>query len=825
MSGAKEYREYVVAALLHDVGKLIRRAKLCSGEEARRHVEHSVEFVEMIGDALRKAGVDVELVKRLVERHHEGGFGIAPYDRSAALERTPGDEESGAGLAMPGRREHEIPLVVYGPEGEEMYVPPCPLPETLEEAEALKPCRGADCLSPEAICGCYKRAYEELMRLARELNRLELSYAQLAETLVHVLKATTLFVPAAVYGVGKPDTSLFAHLILTAALASTGGEFVLVSIDVGRIQEYIARARTVMWAMSILRGRSLRITMLQKLAARRLIEEVNKKLGGDVVTYANVLMDTGGEVLLLLPKVDGLDEIAERIEEEVLEESEGQLALYITYSGPYRLEDIARFKDLMQELLHASIERKLRYKLYPRPQHAAEANARSRRGAYSFHNDTCQFCGRPAKTEVVVREGTNESMELCRLCKEEFHVGWAARNLRAIIITEEQPVEGLRIAGCRLDSLRALGYTAIFAGGECDPDSLASIAKGGILYNVNTRRFIGKGQGVAYGFFYTNQHIPEAEWGPASLEELEKIAVFVKLDANEMGKRKNKAREKPALLVTFSTAVSMAYELYPALLAAIEPYLHYVYVIFSGGDDGILAGDLSALGYVAKMAEYAEAWGFRTAIGVKMGPYDYPIYYAFAETEERLEKAKEISRDYSIAVLAEIPGAGGSPKAGSTCPSPPSVVYVDAKALKDIYSHVKGLTGFEEEGKAGSLLERVEKLDRPSRILYTKLMELLRAAQLCGENTLAARRTAAKALIELAYFMNRRKEAEVESAIARIAEIAGLPADPARFAQFYSPLLKCECEKLPALVAAINKGITAINMLHLAAKRVRSASA
>lgn len=807
MSGAREYREYVVAALLHDVGKLIRRARLCYGEEARRHVEHSVEFVEMIGDALRKAGVDVELVKKLVERHHEGGFGIAPYDRAAALERTPGDEESGAGLAMPGRREHEIPLVVYGPEGEEMYVPPCPLPETLEEAEALKPCRGADCLPPEAVCRCYRRAYEELMRLAGELNRLELSYPQLVETLVHVLKATALFVPAAVYGVGKPDTSLFAHLILAGALASTGGEFVLVSIDVGKIQEYIARARTVMWAMSILRGRSLRITMLQKLATRRLIEEVNKKLGGDVVTYANVLMDTGGEVLLLLPKVDGLDEIAERIEEEVLGESEGQLALYVTYSGPYRLEDIARFKDLMQELLHASIERKLRYKLYPRPQHAAEANARSRRGAYRFHNDTCQFCGRPAKTEVVVRKGTNESMELCRLCKEEFGVGQAARNLRAVIITREEP----RIAGCRPESLRALGYTATFAGGECDPDSLASIVKGGILYNVNTRRFIGKGQGVAYGFFYTNQHIPEEEWGPASLEELEKVAVFVKLDANEMGKRKSKAREKPALLVTFSTAVSMAYELYPALLAATEPYLHYVYVIFSGGDDGILAGDLSALGYVAKVAEYAEAWGFRTAIGVKVGPYDYPIYYAFAETEERLEKAKEISRESSIALFSELPSAKAA-------------IYVEAKALRNIYDYVAGLTSFEKEVRTAAELEVVEKLDRPSRILYTKLVELLRAAQLCREDALLARRVAAKALIELAYFINRRKDTEVENAVTRIAEIAGLPADPSRFAQFYLPLLKCDSRGLPEVVAAINKGIVAINLLHLAGKRVRGSS-
>ncbi|MGB9706076.1 MAG: HD domain-containing protein, partial [Pyrobaculum sp.] len=103
MSGASaEYREYVVAALLHDIGKLIRRAKLCSNEQAKSHVEHSVEFIDKIGEALKAAGLDVELVKRLVREHHEDG-GIAPYDRAAAKERLPGDDILGQGLSVPGR--------------------------------------------------------------------------------------------------------------------------------------------------------------------------------------------------------------------------------------------------------------------------------------------------------------------------------------------------------------------------------------------------------------------------------------------------------------------------------------------------------------------------------------------------------------------------------------------------------------------------------------------------------------------------------------------------------------------------------------------------
>ena len=113
MSGGKEYREYVVAALLHDVGKLIRRAKLCRGEAARRHTEESLSFVELIEGALRAAGLDVDSVKRFVAQHHEGDRGIAPYDRAAARERVQGDDESGRGLAVADRREEDIPLAIH----------------------------------------------------------------------------------------------------------------------------------------------------------------------------------------------------------------------------------------------------------------------------------------------------------------------------------------------------------------------------------------------------------------------------------------------------------------------------------------------------------------------------------------------------------------------------------------------------------------------------------------------------------------------------------------------------------------------------------------
>ncbi|MGB9706057.1 MAG: type III-A CRISPR-associated protein Cas10/Csm1, partial [Pyrobaculum sp.] len=486
--------------------------------------------------------------------------------------------------------EQEIPLVIYDADGKELYVPPCPLPERLDEAEELRPARELDGVPPDRVCRCYMKSYEELMKMAGELNKVTMNYMQLVETLVYILKATASFVPAAVYGVEKPDTSLYAHSILAAALASTGGEFYVAAVDVGRIQEYITRARRVGGAMSVLRGRSLRITLLQRIAIRRLIEEVNKRLGGDIVTYANVLLDTGGEAVLILPRVEGLEDIARRIEEEVLRESEGALTVYIHFSGPYR--EVEGFGNIMATLHRDMARRKFLYLEYPPPGNSG--NAKSPRGLYRFSDTVCEFCGRPTARPQNDRIGKEEPI-LCNLCAEDLEVGKAARNLAAVAITRLPPVKRERWERCEVGGWSMLGYTALFMGGdECDVKDLAQLAREGFVYVVNSRSFVLGIDGVGYGFIYTNQHMPTDEAGVSSLDALKKYALFIKWDGNSMGERKVAASVSPSRLATFSAAVGVAYELYPALLAGVEKFRHSVYVVYAGGDDAVLAGDLAA---------------------------------------------------------------------------------------------------------------------------------------------------------------------------------------------------------------------------------------
>jgi CRISPR-associated protein Csm1 len=264
-----------------------------------------------------------------------------------------------------------------------------------------------------------------------------------------------------------------------------------------------------------------------------------------VVTWANVLLDAGGEVVLVLPNVDGLDEILDDLERRVLEDTDGVLTLYAARTGPHKLDDIEKFRDLWRQRDDAVVRRKAAYRDYS-AKAGGTPNAKSQRAQYSFHRSVCQFCGRPAET-VYVKE---LDLNLCKLCNNEFEAGKAARNLQALVVargrTDAAQYAGrVRAAGCELSYFAFLDYTVYVMGGTaCAAAGVAArLGEAPSVYLVNNpRSFIGGEDNVGYGFIFTNQHLPTTLEGTVkSLEEIETYAVFLKADANRMGKRKEKA--------------------------------------------------------------------------------------------------------------------------------------------------------------------------------------------------------------------------------------------------------------------------------------------
>jgi len=99
------------------------------------------------------------------------------------------------------------------------------------------------------------------------------------ETLSDILRRCALFVPAAVFGAIVPDTSLYSHSRVTAAIAialrRSGDSYGVLKIDLGGIQRFVSRVASYKLASKAMRGRSALINLLQRATlnyAARLFE-------------------------------------------------------------------------------------------------------------------------------------------------------------------------------------------------------------------------------------------------------------------------------------------------------------------------------------------------------------------------------------------------------------------------------------------------------------------------------------------------------------------------------------------------------------------------
>jgi len=650
---SREYKEYVVAALLHDVGKLVQRARAARGEHYRGHTAHSIEVAQMLKPAIEAAGLDYRRVEELIRDHHSTG-GIGLYDKAAAAERAQGDDESGAGLVPGYDKFYEVPFMWY--KGDELKgcVPPFPVARGTLRDLAPRPCEEARRLTP----GAYTAAEHLLWRLLRALAARRMDYRQLVETLLHVLKAVAAFVPAAVYGTSRADTSLYAHLLVTAALASTGGRARLVGVNVGGIQNYIARVQRTKGAMAVLRGRSLYITLLQRAVVKRLIDELNrrmeKRLGEGVLTAANVLIDTGGENVLLIPSYQGVEEdlreAAAAVAKAVVEETRGKLKVYIAWTEELDTEAFARgkFREALTKLEEAMAE--ARAKTYV-PLRVEKAQGK------------CEICGTPKERLETIKLPDVE-ISACPACALQHEIGRVARRLSAVIeLKRPVKLDPMRIGACHFASVQVAGIPFVLVGEtcadvpedgsskttekQCNLETLVkaiSSLSGDIeaVYFVNeTEKFILDIDGVAYGYLFTNAHLPLDEKCNFATLDLVGIGATLRLDGNDMGTWKYMAEETPSKFVTFSTALSVVFDFYGAHLANERKYREDVYLIYSGGDDAALVGTYKAFEYAAELVEYAEKWGFTVSAGAVIHDPEVPILYIWEEAGRREGGAKK----------------------------------------------------------------------------------------------------------------------------------------------------------------------------------------
>jgi len=750
MSSKQPYKEYVIAALLHDVGKLIQRAKAWREGIVRKHVDYSVEFLNQINNVLKSANLDYSMIEDLVRNHHKWNYGIAPFDEVAACERKPGDEESGEKLVEGFEKYYEVPFQFVISKGEtgisdsdNIYVPPYPL--KIDLIDEIKPLNKKDVMSK--MSGAYGESLNLLYSLASNLNRRSMNYHQLIETIIHVLKATTLLTPAAVYGVSRADTSLYAHSILTAALASTiiSGErkFRLLGIDIAGIQQYITRVLKTKLAMVMLRGRSLYITLIQKILIRKLINELNeiieKLYGIPIVSMANALIDTGGEVIMLIPSINDekLREIADKLENKIVQETNGQLRVFIAWTEEKQLS-CSEFKG--DNFRYSMTE--LQYKLFKR------RISRFIQIDNKKAHQKCDMCGMPV--EEVYQYDLEVSV--CRLCKMQLDIGKYARNLKMIIYADKCP------PSTDYPCIKILDQAIILIGSSYELTNnvideilkdLSNSVRIEAVYSINdTVGFIRNLNYAAYGYVFTNSYLPSNETSVKSLDEITKHAFTVKMDGNNMGVYKYISQETPSKYVTFSNILSLIFDYYANVLIHKRlDYRNNIYVIYSGGDDSAVIGDYTVFKYISEIVRYAESWGFRVSAGAVLHDPEEPVLFTWDEAGKREDIAKAFSRENSLIVTASVKGLPLAANLNQLL-----VIYEDAKRLV-------------QELDVSDISER--ECSVPSRLIY-RIMDKLASIyyyisqlRMGQHNIILLKQGIARELIEYNYIVNRisnRKE-------------------------------------------------------------------
>ena len=227
------------------------------------------------------------------------------------------------------------------------------------------------------------------------------------------------FVPASTFEGNKTFVSLFDHLKLTSAIASclylndsdNTDEFIMFEFDVSGIQKFIFKVTegkdTKRDIAKSLRGRSFLISAITNIITYSYLNEFG-------LTQSNIIFNTGGGALLLLPNTKDFNEKIEKISKRISEALFSWFGTDISYvyaSVECKEDELEEFKVTKATTLKAKLEEEKSKKFHS----VLKADMFFQQ---ADTNHVCRMCG----TNLV--EEDNQNCAICEVIKKlsEFFV-------------------------------------------------------------------------------------------------------------------------------------------------------------------------------------------------------------------------------------------------------------------------------------------------------------------------------------------------------------------------------------------------------------------
>lgn len=436
------YKEIVLAAWLHDVGKFAQRAgveqyyskdmegQLCKlqrgGWYSHQHVLYTEGFLQSVKDVLPE-GLNVANVIRLAASHHNPSsyheWLIAHGDRlSSGTDRRD---------VLPDKAD-ETPARFY-------EKPLTHLLSTLrlkEVAPAKRAYSPLKALDQDAILAAtdakvgreqYRALWEQFERDFLALKGL--AYPDFMLALDTLLERYFWCIPSATND--DADISLYQHSKTTAAFAGAlyryhealqtetpealdhdEPKFLFINGDLSGIQRYIFDLKGTDENAKLLRARSFELWALSEIIAEHIAAQFN-------VLREHILTLAGGKFLLLVPNTDEarklVPELRLKLERYFIDEFAGKLAFVLSDGVPASYADVRKegIQKLLNEIGYTAECAKQR-----KMQAALTADGQRLDSLYDdWVNGECACC------ETMPNEDKGNDRNLCRNCAKLIDIG------------------------------------------------------------------------------------------------------------------------------------------------------------------------------------------------------------------------------------------------------------------------------------------------------------------------------------------------------------------------------------------------------------------
>lgn len=411
-----EREELVIGALIHDIGKLVRRAGLVD-----KKVLHTVAGQRFIDDVQIDGEKIFAPYQKYVLKHHERDLDrdeltwfVCYSDRIASTERQTRDDE---GFEETRTLENVLARIHKDVEGlGNSFFEPLPVGELKQPTDKRT-----------AEEGNFRRLYEMLVEDAKKLKLN-------VENLRFLLYKYLSFVPQSTQKSGTMDISLYDHMKVTAMIALSLYDYVvanginiksfedlkgllkenvllLVGGDVSGIQKFI-KSVSSKGALRSFRGRSFFIDLLQEIIVDRILDETG-------FFRTNVQYVGGGHFYLVLSNTEQNVQKISRVREEINRwfiEKTSDLKLIIEYE-PMSLDEIKDPSKAFHRLKAKLARAKLR--MYSPEELSSIFDLVNVASVQNLR--TCRICGKRTKEYYPLRE--NEEAIACDFCKQMYEYG------------------------------------------------------------------------------------------------------------------------------------------------------------------------------------------------------------------------------------------------------------------------------------------------------------------------------------------------------------------------------------------------------------------